>query len=154
MKSILLKSKSLFACSLLVMGLTSVGTAYAIDYKKSGKTTCYTFKNDKMLKKASCTYKGTGQYTGRSHQLKFTFKMQGVQQPIKVNLINYDWYADDATDDALNGKKATQLLRKKTNLKKTTEAGTNKDGTTDYMNCLKDKNGNEFCYAEGDLGTF
>ncbi len=154
MKSILLKSKSLFACGLLVMGLGGIAVAHAEEYKDSGKTTCYTFKNDKMLKKASCTYKATGEYTGNAGGIDVVFKMQGVQKSTKVGL---SWYFG-GLDYELNGKEGTQVLRQKSNLKKATKAQQDKafntgQGMSEFVVCVKEKNGNEFCYADGGIGT-
>ncbi len=155
MKTPSLKIKTLLTYAVFAISLGGVNAAYAEEYRQSGKTTCYTFKNDKLQKKASCTYKATGEYTGNAAGIDVVFKTQGQKKGTTVGL---GWFFGE-TSYELNGKEATQVLRQKANLKKATKAQMDKAftkgyGMSEFVACVKDKNGNEFCYADGGIGTF
>lgn len=155
MKTLSLKIKPLLTYAVFVISLGSVNVAYAEEYRQSGKTTCYTFKNDKLQKKASCTYQAISGYAGDVAAIYITFKMRGQKKDTTVDLT---WVFDEVSYK-LNDKEATQVLRQKANLKKATKAQMDKaftdgQGVSEFVACVKDKSGHEFCYADGGIGTF
>lgn len=135
---------------LTCLGLTNVAMAEVEKY--NGKTDCYLFKNSKLIKKASCTYKGSSEYTGNGSGADIDFKMQGVPKPFKMSFGSY--FQDSGYE--LNGKKVTRINRLKSNLNTIVADDKIPDdmgyGSKTIIACLKNNKNEEFCYAEGGLG--
>lgn len=142
--------RSLLLTGVVLLGMSLSSAAMAENFAKKGNTTCYVFKNDKLSNKASCLYRGYGEYTGNGGNFNVDFKLKGVKGVTKVNLSGTTW---SGYEYKLNGKVASELYRSKSNLKKLTNAQTeqlweNDDDSNNVLLCLKDARGNEFCYAD------
>lgn len=142
--------KSLVLTGAVLLGMSLSSAAMAENFSKKGNTTCYVFKNDKLSKKSSCSYRGYGEYTGNGGNFNADFKLKGVKGVTKVNLGGTTW---SGYEYKLNGKAVSELYRYKSNLKKLTNTQTeqlweNGDNSNNVLLCLKDARGNEFCYTD------
>lgn len=141
--------------SISLLSLTSF--AFADNMPVKGKTTCYLAKNDKLQKKASCTYKGNTNYfmSGALHQGTFTVK--GVKKPIEVSLNSE--FEGDYREYLLNGNESIRLLRSKSSFKKLNDKEIEQlletdNGSKQLISCVKDeKSKQEFCFDADDFGN-
>lgn len=113
------------------------------------KTTCFVFKNNKLVKKATCTYEGTtGGGTSGYAIFEATFDIKGYG---KIDVVD-NWSAKDdgkgnwkneEITQTLNGKKAVQRYRHAKTYKILAKANSSNNTLTCFASKIQ-----ELCYVD------
>lgn len=147
-----------FAKLHLAIGLLAIaGTAFADNIPIKGSDTCYLVQNDKLQKKASCTYKGNANYYGSGAFHEANFFIKGVNKPFKVSL-NFEFGSSDG-QYTLNGKESVLFSRNKSTFKKISHQQAEQflnidNGVKQLLSCVKDKKSQqELCFNADGFGS-
>lgn len=107
--------KAFAKLAVLIMAGVVSQSALAFGTEFSGKTTCYIFKNDKLVGKSNCSYKGElgGGMNGGGND--FTFKNTPTG---KVTTSYSSWAKTNKQDERIHDSKGNDIWEKKATINK------------------------------------